>query len=236
MHSNIPKEHLDNLAHWTRWLEHFGFKQAIAGQADFIAACNACQKMLERTATEKRRVGIIISGEYGCGKTRLARAIASIINHNPNSLPTRIIMLGRGEVNQLTDDWQIAYGKDFCKMNIVLDDLGAEKEKNDFGVKYEIVNDFILKYHDEGQGYLIITTNDGESEIDARYGGRLRSRLKDMCVPLRLNGCDKRSWEGNADLFHEAEEGYETFTILLLPGQGEKKIKLKKETKGNNHA
>ena len=44
-----------------------------------------------------------------------------------------------------------------------------------------------------GKG-LIVTTNLTTAELDARYGGRVLSRLKDLCVPLRLNGCDKRKW------------------------------------------
>ena len=68
---------------------------------------------------------------------------------------------------------------------------------SDYGVRLERAGDFIVAWNElHRQGTrLIITTNLTTAELDGRYGGRVLSRLKDLCVPLRLNGGDKRRWE-----------------------------------------
>ena len=59
-----------------------------------------------------------------------------------------------------------------------------------------VSGDFIVTWHELHRTgtRLVVTTNLTTAELDARYGGRVLSRLKDLCVPLRLNGGDKRKW------------------------------------------
>ena len=75
-------------------------------------------------------------------------------------------------------------------------DLGAENPVSDYGVRLERAGDFVVTWHELHRTgtRLVVTTNLTTSELDARYGGRVFSRLKDLCVPLRLNGGDKRTW------------------------------------------
>ena len=83
---------------------------------------------------------------------------------------------------------------EMCEGNILLDDLGAENIKNEYGVKRDIAGEFICRYHTRGKGRLFITTNlTGEQLLD-RYGGRVVDRLKQMCVPVRMTGTSKRKW------------------------------------------
>ena len=98
------------------------------------------------------------------------------------------------EIVKLGDDWMEYYAENLYETNVVLDDLGAEKPENDYGVRFERAGEFIANYHTRGKGRLIISTNLTTAEIDSRYGGRVLSRLKDLCVPLRLTGRDKRTW------------------------------------------
>ena len=72
--------------------------------------------------------------------------------------------------------------------------IGAERTVNEYGVRIEAAGDFIVNYHAYGAKRLFITTNLSAPEIDARYGGRVLSRLKDLCVPVRFTGKDKRTW------------------------------------------
>ena len=75
-------------------------------------------------------------------------------------------------------------------------DFGAENPVSDYGVRLERAGDFIVTWHELHRTgtRLVVTTNLTTAELDARYGGRVLSRLKDLCVPLRLNGGDKRKW------------------------------------------
>ena len=170
---------------WAEILENHGFMKSIAGEADFNAAVKACMIM-----AESPKLGLIVSGKYGVGKTKLIKAISSVMACRP-------IFVNLGDPNdleKLTDEWMDYYACNLYERNVILDDLGAEKPVNEFGVRSEIVADFIIRYHLYGKGRLIISTNLNTAGVDDRYGGRVLSRLKDKCVPLRLTGNDKRNW------------------------------------------
>ena len=81
-----------------------------------------------------------------------------------------------------------------CERNVILDDLGAENIKNEYGVKRDIVGEFICRYHTRGKGRLFITTNLRGPELLDKYGGRVVDRLKQLCVPFHMEGKSKRKW------------------------------------------
>ena len=170
---------------WDEALEKHGFSKSIAGKADFNAAVKACEIM-----AASPNLGLIVSGKYGVGKTKLLNAIKSLMADKP-------AWINLGDPNDLeclTDEWMDYHCANFYKRNVILDDLGAEKPVNEYGVRSEIVADFIIRYHLQGKGRIIISTNLNTVGIDDRYGGRFLSRLKDLCVPLRFTGNDKRNW------------------------------------------
>jgi len=168
-----------------RYLETNGWKRKVAGDEDFNATLLAVEKML---ATGR---GIILSGEYGVGKSSLAAVIAKALGG-----VFKVRMALPGDMERFDPKWQ-----EFClenpyRQNVYLDDLGAESPVSEYGVRRDPAGDFIVQYHElhaEGTR-LVITTNLNTKEMDERYGGRVLSRLKDLCVPLRLNGRDKREW------------------------------------------
>ena len=95
----------------------------------------------------------------------------------------------------LAEDAQAAKDLDeMCERNVILDDLGAENIKNEYGVKRDIVGEFICRYHTKGKGRLFITTNLRGPELLDRYGGRVVDRLKQLCVPFHMKGKSKRQW------------------------------------------
>ena len=170
------------------YLERNGWTRETAGAADFDAAVGAV------CAAVSAGLGIIASGPFGVGKTHLVRILAAGFGHH------RLIDLSEPSgTEMLTDRWQDLWGEDLNAENVVLDDLGAELPANEFGVRIERAADFLAARHRrfmsaETFPRLFVTTNLTSAELDARYGGRVLSRLKDLCVPLRLGGRDKREW------------------------------------------
>jgi len=170
------------------YLETNGWTRRVAGKPDFDTAMLAIEQM----AVSGR--GLIVSGEYGVGKTALAKVVAQAFG---GAFKVRLSLAE--ELERLTIQWQEYHVECPFHRNVLLDDLGAEKPVNDYGIVSELAGDFIVRYHelaDEGMR-LIVTTNLTTAELDERYGGRVLSRLKDLCVPLRLNGKDKRHWTTN---------------------------------------
>ena len=78
--------------------------------------------------------------------------------------------------------------------SVVLDDVGAESPISDFGIRRELVGEFITRYHLYGRGRLFISTNLSGEELEARYTMRVLSRIKDLTVFLNLRGGDKRTF------------------------------------------
>ena len=137
-------------------------------------------------STQKHKVGVIITGDYGCGKTMFVKAVfprAKLINCG---LPEEVSFLNYMEYPEYTHE--------LLTENVIIDDLGADSAKKEFGNCNDYVGDFIFRYHLYGKGRLIITTNLHGKELLERYGGRIGSRLKDLCVPIRFTGKDKREW------------------------------------------
>ena len=181
-HSNIRTFEHSNIS---LYLERQGWTRQIAGDADFNAAVHAIDEMF-RTGR-----GLLVSGEYGVGKTALAAAVTKAF-----SPVFKVRLALPSDREHLLRDWQEYWAINPYTQNVWLDDLGAEPFVNEYGVKTEAAGDFIVTWHELAAKNvrLIVTTNLSANELDARYGGRVFSRLKDLCIPLRLTGTDKRQW------------------------------------------
>lgn len=86
----------------------------------------------------------------------------------------------------------------YYNRDVILDDIGVEDIIHEYGNVIDVVGDFIQMYHLNGRGMFVATTNlhatrvDGVDGINEKYGGRVLSRLLEMCVVLKLSGQDKR--------------------------------------------
>ena len=179
-----PKLYYNKVDDLMKIVTHNGFDMTTAGE-DFAPLCAAASKAF--SITHPRRVGMIISGDYGCGKTFFVKCL---------KLQGQFIDLTLAE----TVEWLDQHGgyksslDEMCERNVILDDLGAENIKNEYGVKRDIVGEFICRYHTRGKGRLFITTNLRGPELLDKYGGRVVDRLKQLCVPFHMEGKSKRKW------------------------------------------
>lgn len=157
-----------------------GWKREIA-KGDYDKAVNSVVNALTTP-----NQGVIISGEYGCGKTSFFKSVLKNYTMVECTLPESVECL---DYHTHADTVDYVLGT-----SVFIDDLGAENLVSRYGVKTDIVGDFICRYHLKGQKRIFITTNLRGDELLARYGGRVFSRLKDLCIPVRFDGKDKRIW------------------------------------------
>ncbi len=76
-----------------------------------------------------------------------------------------------------------------------LDDVGTEEHTvNHYGTKITFFKNFIEKYYLNNTCFnkLIISTNNSFSELENKYGFRVRSRIKDMFNIINVTGTDMR--------------------------------------------
>lgn len=164
-------------------LERAGWLRSVAGEKDFSLAVSAI------TDAVNSGRGLLISGAAGVGKTALAKAMVMFFRHEHSFLyckdPKHIGWMRRSR--------EFYYNRD-----VILDDIGVEDIIHEYGNVIDVVGDFIQMYHLNGRGMFVATTNlhsarvDGVDGINEKYGGRVLSRLLEMCVVLKLSGQDKR--------------------------------------------
>jgi len=168
-------------------LEEGGWTRKVAGEEDFTNAVNAVLTMFEYPT-----MGLLVSGEYGSGKTSFIKALVHRKQYKPDT-----IRLGLETNAESLEPEHLACDRPGWNEEwVFLDDLGAESTVNEYGIKREVVGEFITRWHTlvKPGGRLFITTNLGLRELDERYGGRMTDRLKQLVVPVRLKGKSKREW------------------------------------------
>lgn len=160
-----------------------GFNPETAGE-DFNTLIDACIKAF---TYKPRKLGVIITGKYGCGKTHFVKSLGLPFKFFDMNLPEVIEQL----------DWKGGYApyiNEIMDGNVFIDDLGAEQLFNEYGTKRDIIAEFICRYHVVGKGRLFITSNLNGNQLLDRYGGRVIDRLKELCVPAKMVGESKRKW------------------------------------------
>ncbi len=160
----------------------------------------------ERFETEygmSLKKGIMLIGPVGCGKTTLMKAL-SYNSFNP-------FVVRRCE--DLTGEYQ-KYGHDVIVANIqpvidypqrnfghdligsCFDDLGTEDISKNFGNSANVMASIIHGRYDDSKlkGKTHFTANLTTEDIEAFYGSRVRSRLREMCnvIPFSPKSKDRR--------------------------------------------
>lgn len=154
-----------------------GFRREVAGP-DFDRIAKAAD------VAREKGVGLLLSGSAGSGKTFAMRCLY------PRAL--FVSAFDPVEVEWLDD-------RDLFKQDrsLVVDDLGSDAAKNNYGVWTSPITLFVMRAESaKGRGNLglrvHVTTNLSSKEIDAIYGDRMLSRLLALTVPIRLLGGDHR--------------------------------------------
>ena len=150
------------------------------------------------------RKGLLVSGPIGCGKTSLLRLISYFCPREARFLvkPTREISF-----EFETDGYQVInrYSKgSFFRVGGIpvpkvwcFDDLGLEQTPKYFGNECNVLAEILLARYDlfvSKRMLTHVTTNLSASELEAIYGNRIRSRMREMfnLVAFDRDSKDKR--------------------------------------------
>lgn len=167
-------------------LEKAGFKREIAG-FDFDLLCRAFNAVIDIP-----NMGILLTGPVGCGKTF---GLTSMVKAELVRLTDKSGFLSLEPT--VYDDGQIAWKQIYEDRNVILDDLGNEPVKSEYGVKVDVVSNFILKWYTDKienghKGRLFATTNLTGAQLVERYGDRVTDRLFSMVCVVTMTGSSKR--------------------------------------------
>lgn len=122
--------------------------------------------------------GLLMLGDCGRGKTVIARGILPILvkarysrllySYNAQELNTRIDAILKQRL-------------------VVIDDIGTEEIRNNFGNKRNAFAELIDSAESEGK-FLVVTTNLSYEELEAKYTKRTTDRLRGMCRIVVFRG------------------------------------------------
>ena len=119
--------------------------------------------------------GLMLMGECGLGKsTILNYVIPAIFRTKTNKLLTSTPAKELGEIERSSASF------------IIIDDLGTESIKNDYGTKIDAVADAI-SYAEDSSKTLLITTNLASKALKERYDERTLDRLR-KCKVVVIKG------------------------------------------------
>ena len=119
--------------------------------------------------------GLMLMGDCGLGKsTILNYVIPAIFRTKTNKLLTSTPAKELGEIERSSASF------------IIIDDLGTESIKNDYGTKIDAVADAI-SYAEDNSKTLLTTTNLDAGELKERYDERTLDRLR-KCKVVVIKG------------------------------------------------
>lgn len=147
----------------------------------------AMVQYLAETKLNCRRKGLLLFGQCGTGKSFAAKVITSFRDLHYYTCRD----LEKKYEKSDTHFWEMMSER----KDIVIDDLGTESTRNDFGSKFELFANAIDERHRLFEQYgtrTIITTNLSGEDIKARYTERIYSRICQMCECINSAGDDLR--------------------------------------------
>lgn len=164
-------------------LNEAGFDASLAG-VDFTNIVEAISD-----ASQEPKRGLMFIGSAGCGKTLAMKALNQTAHFidltNTKSLidcmPYKREVLIHGLTVEKEDMWTIEDNR-----SVILDDLGNEPIRNNYGVKEQTVANFILQWYSASyknpamKARLFVTTNLTVEQLIELYGVRIVDRLFEM--------------------------------------------------------
>ncbi|MEO8761802.1 MAG: ATPase [Bacteroidia bacterium] len=163
----------------------------------------------EITCTQEKinlQKGILLTGPVGCGKTTLM-ALMKNFNDNTQSIyilkPCRDISFefikdGYDIIHRYTQQSFYRNGNTELPKHYCFDDLGTENNLKYFGNECNIMAEILLSRYDQFVSRKLLThltTNLSASEIEAIYGSRIRSRMREIfnLIAFEKHTNDKRT-------------------------------------------
>jgi DNA replication protein DnaC len=144
--------------------------------------------------------GILLAGPIGCGKTSLLNLLRLL-----QPAESRFIMRSCRDVSfefiergySTIPKYSTLSFKNFEPLVYCFDDLGAENNLKFYGNECNIMGEILLSRYDQFISRKLIThltTNLSATEIEAAYGNRVRSRMREMFNLLAFdkNRSDRR--------------------------------------------
>jgi len=134
--------------------------------------------------------GILLSGPIGCGKTSIMHLIRPFA-----------VQVSDYKIKTCREIAFEFYTQKVHLQNRLpgycFDDLGAEQQIKHFGNDCNVMAEILISRYEEfvqNKSITHITTNLSASEIEAHYGNRLRSRMRNMfnLITFPTNSKDKR--------------------------------------------
>lgn len=170
-------------------------KRAVNGNFEPTAAQRVLMNdLFAHFSHSNNNKGYCLIGGYGCGKTELMKAFVST-----RFQPYDYLKSGRNCMITSAIEMIDYYNKDsnfdkYLETNIYIDDFGTEQRAKYMSKDEEpILSKFLeLWYMKNRDKNLYITTNLSIDEIQSKYGGRVYSRLNELCQFIELSGKDFR--------------------------------------------
>ncbi len=137
--------------------------------------------------------GILLSGPVGCGKSSLMKLLRYLIPYGRTYevIPARNITFAFNNIGfKIVEDY--GEGKSYC-----FDDLGVEPTGRYFGKDCNVMGEILLSRYELLLNHNIhthATTNLNAQELEERYGGRVRSRMRQLfnLIAFKEDSMDKR--------------------------------------------
>ena len=131
--------------------------------------------------------GILLSGPVGCGKTTLMTLMRNVAQQN-----NKFILKTCRDISfefikdgyQTIQKYSNGNNSQHEYRNYCFDDLGVETNLKYYGNECNVMAEILLSRYDmfiSNKKFTHITTNLSATEIEAAYGNRVRSRLREMC-------------------------------------------------------
>lgn len=137
------------------------------------------------------KLGLLICGLYGNGKTTMAKGLASLVTmltERENGFNERKVMkfLTSKQICRIFLSDLKEYEKLFSEEMLIIDDLGQEpKEIIQYGMPHTPIIDLICERY-EKRLMTIVTTNYEADQIEKEYGPRIRDRFREMLQPILI--------------------------------------------------
>lgn len=180
-------------------LKSRGFENRHAGDFAQVANWYAFRAVNPKINDGRGRRGVMLFGKCGNGKTTALKAMRLV------SSTTRLINILDlqklySKSKEDASEWLVPnlgiqeYPPGY--FDLVLDDIGRENTMNLFGNKFELFADVVEDFYRMFKGRHVTlfsgATNLTQEQLVERYGERVMSRLREMCLFMTFENSDQR--------------------------------------------